>query len=216
MPLRQAQRQAQRDETLLGAVVQVAFQPAPLLVPDAQQPGPAGLHVSQGGRDFKPQPADLHEQSGRVGDLAEELARRRSVRVDDADLPSVQNDRRAVVSGVYRLTRRVEEPRGPGHHEPEAQRGIGQSGPQNLFELLRATHSRARPGTQRLDGRLRRRTQRIHAAIHLPLQPDPQRDKEQRHRRGHHRRYRDRVAADLDARGHGDDREHQQQHSRRD
>src|SRR3712207_8791610 len=36
-----------RSEPLLGAVVQVAFQPAPLLVAGAQQPQAAGLDVTQ-------------------------------------------------------------------------------------------------------------------------------------------------------------------------
>ena len=46
--LGQPQLHAERDEPLLGAVVQVAFHSAALLVADLDQPGPARLGLAQG------------------------------------------------------------------------------------------------------------------------------------------------------------------------
>ena len=47
VPLRDPKVHAQGDQPLLGAVVQVAFEPAPFHVGRLQQPGPAGFDVVQ-------------------------------------------------------------------------------------------------------------------------------------------------------------------------
>ena len=61
------------DQPLLGAVVEVALEPAAFLVAGMQQPGPAGLDLAERLPQLDPQPDDLDEQRARVGQLREQL-----------------------------------------------------------------------------------------------------------------------------------------------
>ena len=76
VPLRQPQRHAQRDQPLLGAVVQVALEPAPLLVADLDQPGPARLDLAQRAGSSSREPDHLDDRGRPVGDLPQQLRRR--------------------------------------------------------------------------------------------------------------------------------------------
>ena len=54
-----AQRQADRDEALLGAVVQVTLDPPPLLVAGLDDPSPGCLHLGELAAQLDPQPRNL-------------------------------------------------------------------------------------------------------------------------------------------------------------
>ena len=75
--LGEPQGHAERDEPLLRAVVQVALEPAALLVAGLDQPGPARLDLAQRRGELQAQAHDLDERRGRRGDLAQELGRQR-------------------------------------------------------------------------------------------------------------------------------------------
>ena len=77
VPLGEPQLHAQRDQSLLRAVVQVALEPTPLLVARAQQPGPARLGLGERVGDLDAQANHLHKGRAAGRDLAEQLDRRR-------------------------------------------------------------------------------------------------------------------------------------------
>ena len=72
-----AQRQSDRDEALLGAVVQVALDPPPLLVRRRDDPGPGGLDLGELPAQLHPQPHDLDRQPAGGHHLAHSATGRR-------------------------------------------------------------------------------------------------------------------------------------------
>ena len=83
VPLGEPQRHPERDEPLLRAVVQVAFQPAALGVARLQQARPARLDLVQRLAELAAQPHDLDQQPGRRPDLREQPGRGRSAQRAD-------------------------------------------------------------------------------------------------------------------------------------
>ena len=59
--LRQPHRHPERHQTLLGTVMQVALQAAPLGITDLDQPGPARLHLAQRAGELGSEPGHLDE-----------------------------------------------------------------------------------------------------------------------------------------------------------
>ena len=91
VPLRQPQLHAQRDQPLLGAVVQVPLEPPAFLVADLDEPGPARLGVAEREGHLRAQPDDLDQGAAPVGDLAQQLGGRRTRAAhEDARLLLVQ------------------------------------------------------------------------------------------------------------------------------
>ena len=73
--LGQAQRHAERDEPLLGAVVQVALEPAALLVAGMDEPGAAGLDLAQRRRSSRRSRTTSTSVARGGRDLAQQLRR---------------------------------------------------------------------------------------------------------------------------------------------
>ena len=72
--LRQPQCHPERDEPLLGPVVEVALQAAALALPDRHQLHPAGLDVAQRPSQLEPKPDHVHQADGRSTDRVQQLA----------------------------------------------------------------------------------------------------------------------------------------------
>ena len=81
-----AQREPDRDEALLGAVVQVALQATALLVGDRHDPGTRAPHLVELAAELDPQPGDLDGQGGDLHHVGRQrpppTCRRRSVADD--------------------------------------------------------------------------------------------------------------------------------------
>jgi hypothetical protein len=78
--LRQAELHSQRDQMLLGAVVDVAFEAAPLFVLRGHDPLPRGAELGrlhrdlvQAGLEVGGQPGVRQDQPGLVGEAVDEL-----------------------------------------------------------------------------------------------------------------------------------------------
>ena len=77
-----AQREPDRDQPLLRPVVEVALEPAALLVAGRDDPRPRVLDLGELAAHLDPQPGDLDRQPGRADDALEQvgaLAQRRVV-----------------------------------------------------------------------------------------------------------------------------------------
>ena len=126
VPLGQPQLHAERDQPLLGAVVEVALQPAALVVADLDQPRPAGLGLAQGAGHLRAEPDHLDQGAAAAGDLAEQLGRRGPGAADeDAGLLVVEQHRHAVAAGTGSPAG-VQEGVRPRHPEADPQPGVAQ------------------------------------------------------------------------------------------
>jgi hypothetical protein len=65
--------QPDRDKALLDAVVQVALEPAPLLVPSGHDPGARLLDLGQPAADLDAQAGDLDREPGGLDDALEQI-----------------------------------------------------------------------------------------------------------------------------------------------
>ena len=89
---REAQVVGQREQPLLGAVVEVALEPAPLGVAGLDDPRARRAQIMELGQHLGLQPFVLEREPDGGADLALELGDRHGVR-DDRDLAAVAHER---------------------------------------------------------------------------------------------------------------------------
>ena len=119
--LQAPQHDAERDQPLLRAVVQVALEPAPLLVAGLGDPRARGLHLGQLQPQLDAQAGELDRHRGGVEHAAQQVRRGRRVQ----EHAEVAADHRALAPVVGQLDRApVAVGVGPGLGQLEDERGV--------------------------------------------------------------------------------------------
>jgi hypothetical protein len=162
LPLRESQRQTEGDQALLGAIVEVALEPAPFLVAHLLQAGAAGFGLRQRQGGLRAQANQLHQRRRGRRDLAEQPlgggpgGRQRSDRLAGAQ-------HRDPASRVVRRRAR----RDGGQHQV----GVMESTTEHRLQLLGHPGTKVDPALEVADRRQRLRPERVDPTVDDSPQP---------------------------------------------
>ncbi len=181
--LRQPHRHSQRDEPLLGAVVQVALEPQPFSVAHLDEPGPAGLDLSKGLGQLGSQPGDLHEAGGGRRDHSEYGGSSGGRRAQGADLDAAEGHWYQPVVD-HRHPVGVDEPGCAGHQQADSQIWVAQRRTEHGLQLLRLRALGVHAPLQVLDRRQSCPARREQSTVDQALQARAQGRQQERADRG--------------------------------
>ena len=203
--LRVAQREADRDQPLLGPVVQVALEPPPLLIAGGHDPRARGLDLVELAAQLDAEPCDLDREAGRLDDLLEQS---RPPLVDGAvehhpEREPRARDRRSHAT-VLRLVAggpatRIDVELALGQEEAQLEPGVGEHLAEHRLDRLGRGASGAQVLEEAHDPRSRVVASAAEAAVDRVLHPRAQRPEGDRDEQRRHGRRPGRAAAERRA-----------------